>query len=134
MSDTYTLTMDAETANVVKRACELYARILFGQWEELSWEMTVRDNTFAATRRENCESYLRMARCCAFPELHQDASYGVWHDRTSETAWNAYQAIRYAIAWHDHPEGGCTVNFDKPLRVSDAPMPKCEAVKNNADV
>ena len=125
MSDTYTLTMDAETANVVKRACELYARILFGQWDELSWEMTLRDKTFI-DRRRDCETFLGLARAAAFPDLVPGQSYGVGHDRTADTAWNAYQAIRYAIAWHDHPEGGHTVNFDKPLRVSDAPMPKCE--------
>ena len=36
------------------------------------------------------------------------------------------EAIRYAIAWHDHPEGGLAVCFDKPMKFSDAPMPKCE--------
>ena len=128
MSDTYTLTMDAETARVVSRACEFYARILFGQWDEISWEMTLRDKTFM-DRRQECERFLGLARAAAFPILAPGASYGVGHDRTSDTAWNAYQAIRYAIAWHDHPEGGITVNFDTPLRVSDAPMPKCEVVK-----
>lgn len=125
MSATYTLTMDAETANVVKRACELYARILFGQWDEISWEMTMRDSTFI-DRRNDCQRHLAAAKIATFPELPPGQSYGVGHDSTADTAWNAYQAIRYAIAWHDHPEGGCTVNFDKPLRVSDAPMPKCE--------
>jgi hypothetical protein len=129
MSATYTLTMDAETANVVKRACELYARILFGQWDEISWEMTMRDSTFI-DRRNDCQRHLAEAKTATFPELPPGQSYGVGHDRTADTAWNAYQAIRYAIAWHDHPEGGCTVNFDKPLRVSDAPMPKCEVKKD----
>lgn len=129
MSATYTLTMDAETANVVKRACELYARILFGQWDEISWEMTMRDSTFI-DRRNDCQRHLAAAQTATFPELPPGHSYGVGYDRTADTAWNAYQAIRYAIAWHDHPEGGITVNFDKPLRVSDAPMPKCEVKKD----
>ena len=125
---TYTLTMDSETANVVKRACELYARILFGQWDELAWEMTMRDSTFIE-RRQDCEAFLGLARMAAFPKLVQGQSYGVGHDRTADTAWHAYEAIRYAIAWHDHPEGGLAVCFDKPMKFSDAPMPKCEVVK-----
>lgn len=125
MSDTYTLTMDAETAHVVSRACEFYARILMAQWKELSWEMTIRDGTYDE-RRPVCEAFIERARMAAFPELVRGQYYGVGHDRKADTAWNAYQAIRYAIAWHDHPDGGITVNFDKPLRVSDAPMPKCE--------
>ena len=130
MSATYTLTMDDETANVVKRACELYARILFGQWEELSWEMILQDRTFVE-RRPDCEAFLGLARAAAFPDLVPGQSYGVGHDRTADTAWHAYQAIRYAIAWHDHPEGGLAVCFDKPMKFSDAPMPKCEVMKND---
>ena len=130
MSATYTLTMDAETARVVSRACEFYARILFGQWEELSWEMILQDRTYA-NRRPECEAFLERAQMAAFPDLVHGRSYGVGHDRTADTAWNAYQAIRYAIAWHDHPEGVLAVCFDKPMKFSDAPMPKCEVMKND---
>lgn len=126
MSATYTLTMDAETANVVKRACELYARILFGQWDEISWEMMrLLDSTFIE-RRNDCERHLAAAKAATFPKLLPGQSYGVGHDRTADTAWHAYEAIRCAIAWHDHPEGGLAVCFDKPMKFSDAPMPKCE--------
>lgn len=123
--DAYTLTMDAETARVVSRACEFYARILMGQWEELSWEMILRDETYAE-RRPVCEAFIERARMAAFPDLVRGQYYGVGHDRKADTAWQTHEVIRNAMAWHEHPEGGITVNFDKPMRVSDAPMPKCE--------
>lgn len=123
-NDTYTLTMDAETAHVVSRVCEFYARILMGQWDEISWEMVLQGGSFVE-RRESCDHYLNLARAVAFPKLAPNQSLGIGNHRTIDTAWHTYEAVRYALAWQEHPEGGDTVNFNKPLKFSDAPMPKC---------
>ena len=43
-----------------------------------------------------------------------------------ERCWAVYSTIRYAIAWHDHPEGSTwSVAFDKPLGYGET-MPKVE--------
>ena len=130
--DEYVLHMDAETAQIVSRACELYARIRIGQFEEVQyltvWPRGEHDPTFGG-RVQRCREYLNKAKQAAFPELIGPGhSYGVGKFRDSDTAWNAYQAIRYVKAWHEHPEGGETVNFQKPMRYSDAPMPRCEVI------
>ena len=128
--DEYVLHMDAETAQVVLRACEFYCRIRLGQFQEVRY-ITVaplgeNDPTFGE-RIEKCSEALDFARKAAYPELNGPGhSYGVGHFRDADTAWNTYQVLRYVKAWHEHPEGGDTVNFNKPLRYSDAPMPRCE--------
>lgn len=136
--DEYVLHMNAETARIVARACELFSRLLFGQFQEvryLTLHPTEKDDPTFSDRLGVCEKALQEARDAAFPEfLHQyGRSYGVGHDRDADTAWNAYQAIRYIQAWHEHPEGGDTVNFYEPMRFSDAPMPRCEVRDGNAE-
>lgn len=135
--DEYVLRMNEETAAIVSRACELYARLRCGQFEELQY-ITVqpqgeKDSTFCE-RIQKCREALGFAKKAAFPELPAGAgaSYGVGHFRDSDAAWNVYQAVRYVMAWHRNPEGGTTVNFNEPMRFSDAPMPRCE-VRNGGD-
>ena len=129
--DEYVLHMDAETAQIVAHACELYSRLRCGQFQEVRhltvWPVGQDDQTFC-NRLNACEEALNRARDAAFPEFAGSIgrSYGVGHFRDADTAWNVYQAVRYIKAWHEYPEGGDTVNFRPPLRFSDAPMPRCE--------
>lgn len=131
MSDTkYILTMTDDQAKVIARACDFYARILLGQFDEIVWETLERSSPFTSDyteRRNKMELLLLQAKECAFPELHGYSHYGVGHDKTSDTAWNAYQAIRYCIAWHNHPEGGGTVDFRKPIDFGNVGIPECIA-------
>ena len=129
--DEYVLHMNADTARIVSSACEFYARIICGQFNEVR-HLTVNpqgehDETFG-DHIQRCEDALLEAKKAAFPEFQMPAnqSYGVGHNRAGDTAWTVYQAVRYVMAWHEHPEGGCTVNFRKPFKYSDAPMPRCE--------
>ena len=127
----YILTMDKETALMVDRACEFYARMVFGQFKEAAnevfyaWPEKYQNENFCEMK-ERAEAYLTLSKMELFPELHPGASYGVGHNRSSDVAWNIHQVIRYGISWHDHPEGGLTVNFDKPMRYADSPMPEFE--------
>lgn len=127
----YVLRMDSETAHLVSRACELYARLRCGQFEELRYLTLFPDDTCKRTfseRIDDCSRALKEARKAAFPELDPRGSYGVGHFRDSDIAWNTYQVMRYVMAWYEHPEGGNTVNFNKPLKVTDTPMPMCEVI------
>ena len=129
MSEKITLEMTREQAYAVMMATELLARLEIGQFKEIAWKMldrfTDKDGKFDADRRDYAEELLERA-CRAIFGVNQ---YG-WPDVgeksiTHERCWAVYATIRYVLAWHDHPEGGDTVNFNKPLDYGE-PMPKCE--------
>lgn len=50
-------------------------------------------------------------------------------ERCCETSrkrcWAVYATIRHTLAWHDHPEGGMTVDFDEPMGYGE-PIPRVE--------
>lgn len=54
---------------------------------------------------------------CIYRHDHEGSPY------RAETVW---LTIRYALAWHDFPEGGQWVDFYEPMNRSDQPMPKVE--------
>lgn len=129
MSEKYILTMDKETALMVDRACEFYSRMVMGQFKEAAdqvfeaWPDKFKDDSFIEMKRQ-AEAYLKTAKNALFPELDSSSYYGVGRNRKCDTTWNVHQVIRHGISWHDHPEGGYTVNFDKPMHYSNAPMPE----------
>lgn len=132
----YTLTMTEEQARVVSRACELYARLLYGQLDELNHELLLRESREdICARRELANDFLMMLKQIYFPGLHGPGhSYGIGHDVVSDRAWAAYQAIRYTMAWHDHPEGGIGVHFDPPFSYGDEPLPVCQSIDEGSDM
>lgn len=60
---------------------------------------------------------------CALSILFTDAAAVTVRVYRAETVW---LTIRYALAWHDFPEGGQWVDFYEPMNRSDQPMPKVE--------
>ena len=141
MEEKYILEMTPETAILVTRACEFYARAMWGQLgiiaddiaNNIPWErMPPKDSKEYGeafenwlTKRANAEEAMNEAKLSLFTELAENASYGVGHNRDSDIVWQAYEVLRYARAWHDHPEGGITVDFNKPMKWTDEPLPKC---------
>lgn len=125
---TYTLTMTQDQALIVSKACEFYARVMMGQFNEIVFE-TMMPHTSRpdfCERRDHMEALLHQARKCAFPDLTGPGhSYGVGHSVSSDRAWEAYQVLRHAIAWTNKPEGGSTVDFHPPMCFSgDKAMPQ----------
>lgn len=125
---TYTLTMTQDQALTVSKACEFYARVMMGQFNEIAFETMMPHTSHPdfCTRRNAMEHLLHQARKYAFPELTGPGhSYGVGHSVSSDRAWEAYQVLRHAIAWTNNPEGGSTVDFHPPMCFSgDKTMPK----------
>lgn len=125
----YILTLTREQALTVSKACEFYARVMMGQFGEIAFEtmlQSIKQDDFC-TRREMMEDLLFQARKFAFPDLmSRGHSYGIGHSKPADRAWNAYQAIRYAVAWHEHPEGGITVDFRKPYPAGGEAVPDCK--------
>lgn len=125
----YVLTMTPEQAHTLCRACELYTRLHIGQLDELSMElMDLREDDFCE-RRDKAEELLAQLKQIFFsPRLNpsRGASYGVGNDKQSGRAWDIYQVVRYAVAWHDYPEGGYTVHFHKPIPFAGEALATCE--------
>ena len=125
---TYILELSPTQARVLCNACELYTRLHIGQFDHLIWEfMNVKDMSHIANRNDVARSLLSALRALYFPDLgtNTGASYGVGHDEQSDIAWDIYQVVRHVQAWHEHPEGGYTVNFHDPLQTAQEPLAKC---------
>lgn len=125
----YVVTMTAEQARAASRACELYCRLIDGQLDELNHDLLLREtkDEICERREEAMELLLRLKKIY-FPGLHGHGhSYGLGHDITADRAWLVYQAIRYRMAWHEHPEGGFGNHFDPPFSLDvNEPLPVCE--------
>ena len=132
MSEKITLEMTREQACAVMNATELLARLEIGQFEEITWKMIDRFESrdkdgkqiFDSRSRDLANAYLKSACLAVFgtnvygwPDVGEKS---IQHQR----CWAVYATIRHALAWHDHPEGGDTVDFYEPLGYGE-PLPKC---------
>lgn len=125
----YVLTLTDDQARMVETACELYARLKIGQFEQISELMLdVKDVEQYCQRRDIANDLLRTVACVIFgrningwPHVQKDAL----HHR----AWNIYHALRYKRAWYENPKGGWGVNYDKPYPYGGEPIPEVEIRK-----
>lgn len=139
MDEKYTLTMTPETERVMERALEFYARALLGQMRHVC--DTLIDSRLSELPAVDSEEhqqafdnlmkhrdaalfYMCMAKSEIWPTLV--GSYGVGHSPECDTAWGVYEVLRYTRSWHEEPEGGITVNFNKPMQWTGEPLPECK--------
>ena len=125
-----------EQAYAVMNATELLARLEIGQFEEITWKMIDRFEgkdkdgnitAFDGRSRDLANAYLKSA-CLAIFGANEYGWPNVGEKSiTHERCWAVYKTIRHALAWHDHPEGGYTVDFQEPLGYGET-MPKCKVV------
>jgi len=133
----YVLTMTEKQARCVVAALDLAIRIRLGQWNEIveqCLDCDYDDIDEYLKRKEDAVHILEQAREIVMPELEgkiMACSYGVYKFDYTERAFNVLKAVRACLAWNENPEGGITVNFDKPFAVHVAEeMPKCEAIED----
>ena len=126
----YALLLSPEQAKLLSSACEFYARMMMGQWQELIFHtMTVKDHPKDyCEAREDAEQLLLEARAKVFPELIKSFghSYGVHKFRDADLVWEIYEVVRHCIAWTEHPKGDITVDFGPPMSLSGEPLPECK--------
>lgn len=129
----YRLEMNEDQARSMIGALDLAIRIKLGQWGELIehcmvWEPSKTDEY--CRRRDEAEAVLLKARNIVMPELTGwGHSYGVYNRTETERLYNVLLAVRSAIAYHNKPEGGYTVDFREPMSIHvNEEMPKCEVV------
>ena len=92
------LTLTDEMAKIVAEACEFYARIRMGQFQEIIYK-TLEMNELGADdyclRRDAAEKFLFEARKFLYPELYgRGHSYGVGKFDDADIAFDVYQVIR----------------------------------------
>lgn len=92
------LTLSDEQAKLVARACEFYARVRCGQFDEITWEILMKTDPHATdfgARKDLANELLLMARKYLLPELHSAGhSYGIGKYDDVDRVWDVYQVIR----------------------------------------
>lgn len=97
---------------------DLFSRIQIGQYEELFMGPAIR-----YFRDESIELHelMKKIRGHFIPKMKDrdfNTSLGIWSLETPQEAIKSYdifQAIRYEVSYYYSPEGGITVNFNKPF-------------------
>lgn len=122
------LELTPDQARTAMSALELYARLKIGQFERITEMMLdVRSVDEYCKRRDISNDMLRIVSNI----IYGRNAYGcpdVKKDEDHYRAWNIYAAIRYHVAWHEHPKGGFGVHFDKPYPYGEEPVPECRIV------
>lgn len=133
----YCLEMNEKQARTVIAALDFWMRMRIGQWDELA-DLCIEcdyqnENDFSAYRdkRDELRNRLFQARQIAMPELTRNASWGVYKFENTERAFNIFKAVRSCIAWHNNPQGGYEVIYDRPQAINvTEEMPRCEVVED----
>lgn len=131
----YRLEMNEEQARTVIAALDFSMRIWLGQWREIiecCMEYEPDKTSEWCERRDEAEAILLQARKIVMPELTGwGHSYGVYNRPETERLYNVLLAVRSAIAYHNKPEGGWTVDFREPMAIHvNEEMPRCEVIND----
>jgi hypothetical protein len=129
-----TIRVNERQSQIIMDALDFYQRILMGQFQEIDSLFTSStNNTFwkDQIRRDTLQYHLGQARKQIYPELDYGAYYSILDAvHTPDVARIAYDIraqMDYVISWHRRPEGGITVNFDKPYHsIPTIPLPVVE--------
>ena len=119
----YILELTRDQAAVVSAACDLYARLGYGQFGEIIWRyMNLMDKDFC-DRRDEAEVYLFKARALIYPELGEarGRSYGIGRDTDLDRAFDVHQVLRHAMG--DNREPWTLLNE----------LPECKVVEAGED-
>lgn len=108
--------LSEEQARVVQDALDMYSRVLGLQLEEVAFHLYANHPNI---KYGEMQDELRDLKSKYFPEHSRHSYIGI--SAAPENAKIAYDllcVIRHDISWHKNPEGGQTVNFYTPLKVS----------------
>jgi len=117
------ITMDAKQCYIMRNALENYARLLMGQFDMVFDNYRFQDNR-KADWWEDVNPKLKELK----EILVNDESFKYFAEER-EISWELMQVLRYTQSWEDFPEGGWTVNFDKPLNLSSRPLAEAKIIK-----
>lgn len=141
MGEIVNIEMTREHAEAVQNACELLMRLKLGQpgymtdlllgWPKGPDDMSSEEYIL---RRDLANEILKTA----LKVLYGENNYGepdCEKDMLEALSYEVWSTIRYALAWHDHPEGSdWNVSFRQPLSESGLTMPKCQVTKTRRNI
>ena len=94
----YILELSKEQLAVLSRACEFYARIRIGQFEQITWnclDWKNDDINNICNRRDEAERLLFEVRKQVYPDLHgRGHSYGIGKFEDADLSFDIYQVTR----------------------------------------
>lgn len=115
-----TMNITEKQTEVLLRALECFSRMGMGQYYYSITDNLHKLDFSMAEAREVCDKLKKII----YPELAKGAYYGItMAEDQYKISWDMYQTIRQKVAFHKHPEGGHTVDFDNPLKVGSEPLP-----------
>lgn len=132
------VTMTIEQARLIMKAMDLYSRLLMGQFGELKYLFCGFGEDAKTYNRDSehwhfdFDTIQRLLKNVIYPDLPHNAYWGITGyseqnkcPKEATIVYDAYKAMDYAISWHVDPEGGMTVNFDKPMHFyTELPLPE----------
>jgi len=92
------LTLTKEQADILQKACEMYARVRMGQFSEIIWcLLDIKTPTEEyCKRRDEAERLLYEARKHIYPDLFgRGHSYGIGKFEDADIAFDIHQVLRY---------------------------------------
>lgn len=115
------LILSDEQARIVSKACEFFARIKLGQFDEIVFHTLDHKIEIGeySERKERATKYLLEARKSIYPELYGIGhSYGIGKFEDADKAFDVHQVIRHAMG-------------DERDLFSYYDLPECELIKDN---
>jgi len=131
--ETYVLTLTHEQAQVVLDALELYARLRIGQFEHITEKLLDTPNVDEYCQRRDCANNLLRIVAEVIFDRDSRGFLDCCPDVQHRQLWGIYVALRFQMAWYDHPAGGAGVDFYPPMSLSGEPVPPCQVFRNGKE-
>lgn len=121
----YQLTLTEGQAQVLSDALDIYSRLHMGQLDSLQEILACYSKT-----RPGMAPFHEIRQTLQDIEpmitgLSNHAYYGIHSPELKDTArvaWDLHRVLRHRLAWDRNPEGGFTVQYDKPDQSSQEPL------------
>lgn len=125
------IVVSEDQAEDIRRALDFYYRFLSGQYEILAMDYTdlLDEKDRHGRKPSEIAVILKQIRARTIPELAGISLYGSYSAGCSDCdphagiAYDLCQEFWYRRAWFLHPEGGTTIDFNKPRHVDNDPCP-----------
>lgn len=127
----YVLELSETQAQAMVAALESFTRLGMGQYSA-AMELSIPFTKFPGYNRE-LEACYRQIKSIIHG-LTGSEYYSISSSELPESvkvAHDIFQVVRHRLAWDRNPEGGFTVDFSPPLKVSKEILPILKEIKND---
>lgn len=115
-----TLEISEKQADILVKALDTFGRIGMAQYKN-----AITDNLSKFDySMEDIIILCNKIKRVIYPELDSNAYYGIAQlEDKYKIAFEMYQTVRQKLSYYRNPEGGFSVNFDNPFKISEEPLP-----------